>query len=92
MNFQQLNKVSVIFAVVLAVIKAAYVLQGHAAPLGIPSYHFGVEVPLYRIKLPHKLGHFNRKHLGKQNLPEDILFFSQSVVFKKMGFKKKEFF
>ena len=58
MNFQQLNKVSATFAIVLVVIKAAYILQGHAAaaPLGIPRYHFGVEVPLYKIKLPHKLG------------------------------------
>ena len=56
MKFQQLNKVSATFAIVLVVIKAAYVLQGHAAPLGIPRYHFGVEVPMYKIKLPHKLG------------------------------------
>jgi hypothetical protein len=45
----QLNKVAAICALVIV---AIYVFQGQAYPLGIPSYQFGVEVPLYRIKLP----------------------------------------
>ena len=45
----QLNKVAAICALVIV---ATYVFQGQANPLGIPSYQFGVEVPLYRIKLP----------------------------------------
>ena len=50
----QLNKVA--FAICALVIVAIDVFQGQANPLGIPSYQFGVEVPLYRIKLPFTIG------------------------------------
>ena len=50
----QLNKVAAIYALVIVIA----VLQGQGSPLDITDPYFGVEVPLYRIKLlrRHKSG------------------------------------
>ena len=50
----QLNKVAAIYALVIVIA----VLQGQGSPLDITDPYFGVEVPLYRIKLlrRHKFG------------------------------------